>query len=189
MLSRGGRLAVVGGLSSFGDVVGEKDRELDPLTFTWTQLVGPAVSLLGADSPTPSFQAPLENTLLTFQLVVHDGQVDSAPAQVNVTVQPVTTTPKLANISTRAKVLTGDDVMIGGFIISGSEPKQVLKVEARGSRPRIPFLRHGIGARLDDFEDALEEFFLGCGSGSFRWDAHLPKSPRAARIRSRASLQ
>jgi sugar lactone lactonase YvrE len=32
----------------------------------------------------------------------------------------------LANISTRALVQTGDDVLIGGFIISGTTPKQVL---------------------------------------------------------------
>ena len=30
------------------------------------------------------------------------------------------------NISTRLQVLTGDDVLIGGFIISGSEPKRVV---------------------------------------------------------------
>ena len=34
--------------------------------------------------------------------------------------------PHLANISTRAEVETGDSVLIGGFIISGSSPKQVL---------------------------------------------------------------
>ena len=39
--------------------------------------------------------------------------------------------PRLANISTRGKVLTGEDVMIGGFIIGGTTPKQVA-VRARG---------------------------------------------------------
>jgi hypothetical protein len=33
---------------------------------------------------------------------------------------------RLANISTRGRVLTGNDIMIGGFIISGMAPKQVL---------------------------------------------------------------
>ena len=37
----------------------------------------------------------------------------------------------MVNISTRANVLTGDDVLIGGFIISGSTPMQVV-VRARG---------------------------------------------------------
>ena len=39
--------------------------------------------------------------------------------------------PRLANISTRMQVLTGDDVMIGGFIIGGTTAKTVA-VRARG---------------------------------------------------------
>jgi len=38
---------------------------------------------------------------------------------------------RLANISTRMQVLTGNDVLIGGFIITGSAPKTVV-VRARG---------------------------------------------------------
>jgi uncharacterized repeat protein (TIGR01451 family) len=45
----------------------------------------------------------------------------------------------LTNISTRARVLTGDDVQIGGFIIGGSVPKTVL-IRARGpSMSGAPF--------------------------------------------------
>ena len=32
----------------------------------------------------------------------------------------------LANISTRAFVQTGDNVMIGGFIVQGTQPKRVI---------------------------------------------------------------
>lgn len=39
--------------------------------------------------------------------------------------------PQLANISTRGNVGTGDNVLIGGFIISGIEPKQVI-IRGRG---------------------------------------------------------
>jgi len=42
-----------------------------------------------------------------------------------------TSTSRLTNISTRGLVGTGDDVMIGGFIIGGTDPKTVL-VRARG---------------------------------------------------------
>jgi hypothetical protein len=42
-----------------------------------------------------------------------------------------TSIPRLAGISTRGRVLTGDDVMIGGFIIGGATPKKVV-VRARG---------------------------------------------------------
>ena len=34
--------------------------------------------------------------------------------------------PQLGNISTRAFVQTGDNVMIGGFIVQGTEPKRVI---------------------------------------------------------------
>ena len=56
----------------------------------------------------------------------------SSPEGVNLDVigydlVPATTDPPhLANISTRAEVETGDSVLIGGFIISGPSPKQVL---------------------------------------------------------------
>src|SRR6266403_2983240 len=36
------------------------------------------------------------------------------------------TTPYLANLSTRAFVQTGDNVMIGGFIVQGTQPKKVI---------------------------------------------------------------
>ena len=42
-----------------------------------------------------------------------------------------TSVPRLANISTRMQVLTGADVLIGGFIIGGSQAKTVV-VRARG---------------------------------------------------------
>ena len=45
--------------------------------------------------------------------------------------------PRLGNISTRMQVLTGNDVMIGGFVIGGSEPKTVV-VRARGPS-LVPF--------------------------------------------------
>ena len=41
----------------------------------------------------------------------------------------------LANISTRLRVQTGDNAMIGGFIITGTEPKTVL---VRGIGPSLP---------------------------------------------------
>jgi alpha-tubulin suppressor-like RCC1 family protein len=45
--------------------------------------------------------------------------------------------PRMKGISTRMQVLTGNDVMIGGFIIGGTAPKTVA-VRARGPSMRIP---------------------------------------------------
>ena len=43
--------------------------------------------------------------------------------------------PSLANISTRGLVQTGDDVMIGGIIILGPDPQEVL---LRAIGPSLP---------------------------------------------------
>jgi hypothetical protein len=43
--------------------------------------------------------------------------------------------PTLLNISTRLRVQTGDNAMIGGFIITGTQPKTVL---VRGIGPSLP---------------------------------------------------
>ena len=42
------------------------------------------------------------------------------------TATPAATPSHLGNISSRSLVQTGDDVMIGGFIVEGSEPKRVI---------------------------------------------------------------
>ncbi|TAK07194.1 MAG: hypothetical protein EPO39_07115 [Candidatus Manganitrophaceae bacterium] len=68
---------------------GSHDPDGDTLTYHWTQLGGPVVSLSDSQSGTPSFTAPLVSTggaTLLFQLVVNDGSADSAPDQVTVTV-------------------------------------------------------------------------------------------------------
>src|SRR5262249_16583919 len=49
-------------------------------------------------------------------------------------VQPQTGPPRLGNISTRSFVQTGDNVMIGGFIVQGTGPKRVI---IRGIGPEL----------------------------------------------------
>ena len=62
----------------------------DRLSYAWTQIDGPAVTLEDAGSATPWFHADAE-TQYRFELVVSDGFVDSAPSYVNlVTVRVVT---------------------------------------------------------------------------------------------------
>jgi len=48
---------------------------------------------------------------------------------------PIHPTKNLLNISTRARVETGEDAMIGGFIVQGPNPKKVL---IRGIGPSLP---------------------------------------------------
>jgi hypothetical protein len=60
---------------------------------------------------------------------------------------PPKTPAQLQNISTRARVLTGDNVLIGGFIITGTDPKKVI-VRALG--PSITSNGVPVAGRLMD---------------------------------------
>jgi len=71
-----------GGLSS--------DPDGDLLTFSWTQIAGPAVALIDSNTDAPSFMAPFVNTggeALVFELSVDDGYggIDTSEVLVNVT--------------------------------------------------------------------------------------------------------
>jgi hypothetical protein len=70
------------------DGTGSSDPDNDPLTYSWTQTGGPAAALVGVTTAPATFTAPQVQAVavLTFQLIVNDGQVDSAPATVNITV-------------------------------------------------------------------------------------------------------
>jgi PKD repeat protein len=59
-----------------------------PLTFQWTQTSGPAVTLAGANTATPSL-TPTQTGTYVFSLVVNNGVLDSAAASVTITVIPL----------------------------------------------------------------------------------------------------
>jgi large repetitive protein len=73
------------------DGSGSTDPNGDALTFAWTQVAGPTVALTGADAPSATFTAPdagADATVLTFQLVVSNGELSSVPSMVSVFVGP-----------------------------------------------------------------------------------------------------
>lgn len=84
-----GRSNVIPGSTVALDGSTSSDPDNDALTYSWTQISGPAVTLDNPSSPTPSFTAPggASTTPIIFQLVVNDGMVNSAPSTVTVTVQ------------------------------------------------------------------------------------------------------
>ena len=71
---------------------------------------------------TASFTANTSTTTLEFQYR-HD---DDFWRLDDVSVVPEASANRLQNISTRLRVLTGDNVLIGGFIISGTDPKKIM---------------------------------------------------------------
>lgn len=95
---------------------GSNDPDEDPLTYTWTQLAGPPVDLNLADPARPTFiapQVPPGGATLTFQLVVNDGSMDSAPDTVDITVSNVNHAP-VALAEDQPPVAEGSAVMLDG---------------------------------------------------------------------------
>jgi len=95
------------------DGSGSYDPDEDPITYAWTFLSVPAGSeaaLAGADTVAPTFTADRKGDY-EIQLVVNDGQVDSAPDTVVVTVE---NRPPLADAGPDQAVFLGDVVTLDG---------------------------------------------------------------------------
>lgn len=63
------------------------DPEGAPVTFSWTQVEGPTVTLAEASNYYLTFTTPAQAAALTFEVVVSDGVTASEPVRVTVTVQ------------------------------------------------------------------------------------------------------
>ncbi|MCC6359270.1 MAG: thrombospondin type 3 repeat-containing protein [Phycisphaerales bacterium] len=88
-LAEGAEVGLDGGMSS--------DPDEDPLSFEWVQLSGPPVTLVGADSATPSFIAPSVDpggAELVFQLFVDDGFGGTDTDEVTVVIQDAGAPPQ-----------------------------------------------------------------------------------------------
>jgi hypothetical protein len=70
-----------------------------PVTYAWSQVDGPAVSLSDPTAQKPSFTAPIGPVRLQFQLVVNDSFNSSAPATVYVDVNGIAGLDFSANVS------------------------------------------------------------------------------------------
>jgi hypothetical protein len=106
------------------DGTGSTDLDGDTITYAWTQTAGPTVSLSSANAAKPTFTAPSTAATLTFQLVVDDGQVNSAPATVTITVLSsaskdvaleATATASSQNTSTGQTANKAIDGVVDGF--------------------------------------------------------------------------
>ncbi len=103
-----GQTVSMDGQSSF-------DPDGDPITFAWTQIAGPTVALNDANTALPNFAAPYVSTnqTLTFQLVVNDGELDSDPDTVDVTVVQVNS-PPVADAGDDATIKEGAIFVLDG---------------------------------------------------------------------------
>jgi len=103
------------------------DPDGTPLSFAWTQVSGPPVSLANTNTATPSFlAAPVTNTTtLTFQLLVNDGDLSSAPSTTQVTLLPPLTQPP-ATPPTGGATLRGDGYLQVRLIGQPNRAYQIL---------------------------------------------------------------
>jgi len=107
-------------------------------------------------------------------------QVLATSQQVQVTQGAPTPNPapvnkNLSNVSTRANVQTGDNVVIGGFIISGTLPK---KVVIRALGPSL------VAAGLTNALSNPTLTLYGSGGTAIAWNDHWRNSPDASSIAS-----
>jgi PKD repeat protein len=100
------------------------DPDGDPLTYSWKQVQGGAINLMGSSTVNPFFSATsaLSGQILGFQLVVSDGKLQSSPDIVLVTIEglPSTTnTPPTARVS--ATPMQGTAPLSVSFTGSGTD--------------------------------------------------------------------
>ncbi|MGZ4985100.1 MAG: DUF7619 domain-containing protein, partial [Chthoniobacterales bacterium] len=96
---------------------------------------GPYTVWLGNTALTSAFFDGNPNSSYSFYSVAQDGagNVEAAPASPDAMVL-LTPSGQLLNIATRLRVQTGDNVLIGGFIVTGPDAKKVL---IRGIGPSL----------------------------------------------------
>ncbi len=93
---------------------GSSDPDGDSLLYTWSQTGGPeTVALDGAVAVQATFEAP-EAGIYAFQLVVHDGQVASAPDIVTVTAESPANQAPVAAIESVDPVEEGEWIALDG---------------------------------------------------------------------------
>lgn len=91
------------------------DPEGNPMTYQWTQLGGPQVTLAGATSLNPTFTAPVRTNaaqVLTFAFTANDGTTTSNADSVDVTV-PSNVVP-IANAGLDISVNGGTQITLSG---------------------------------------------------------------------------
>jgi len=103
---------------------GSFDPDGDPLTYGWSQVAGTQVSLEGGDTATAGFYAVTEG-VSRFQLVVNDGELDSPPAVLEVTVNGANQVP-IADAGETRQALPNEQVCLDGSSSYDPDPEDVL---------------------------------------------------------------
>lgn len=113
------------------------------MTSLATPTPSPTVTPSPTPSPTPTVTpTPTPTATATATATATVTPVETPTPTPGATPTPPPTASTLGNISTRLRVETGDNVLIGGFIITGTQPKKII---VRAIGPSLPL----IGALAD----------------------------------------
>lgn len=164
------------------DGTASSDSDDTVASYAWTQTVGPAVTLAGANTAKPTFAAPQvsSDTVLTFQLIVADDDGShSAPDTVNITVRNVPPSPTgaadliraliakaegmgaNANMLKQAPKLLEDGNPNNDVAACGKLGAFINHTEARAGKSLTPEQAEELIGDASDIED-----LLGCGSST-----------------------
>ncbi len=167
-----------------GDQIGTAASPIDPLlgplqnnggpTFTQALLFGSPAIDQGAAATDPVTGDPITTDQRGMTRPVDRPKIPNASGGngSDIGAFEVQTPSLLLNISTRLNVLTGDNVLIGGFIVTGTTPKKVI---VRGIGPSLnipgvladPFLELHSGtttiATNDNWKDTQEAEIIATG--------------------------
>jgi hypothetical protein len=112
-------------------VLASTDANIDQtLTYSWTQIGSPTVSLTGANTATPSFTAPTlgagdPSITLIFRVTVSDG-ITSDTALTSVTITSTPNTPPTAHAGIDQSYASGSSVSLDGSGSSANDAGQSL---------------------------------------------------------------
>jgi len=133
-----------------------------PLTFSWVQTVGPAVTLSSTTAANPSFAAPrvTEDTVLTFELRVSDGIDVSAPDSVTITVQDTINEAPAADAGSNQTAAEGDTVTLNGSASSDPNGDSLSFTWTQLSGPTVILHDAGTAAPWFEAPDATDQEVL-----------------------------
>jgi subtilisin-like proprotein convertase family protein len=118
------------------DATASADPDGDPLSFSWTQLSGPGVTLAASGTATPSFTAPtvVASTMITMQVTVDDGRGGQHADTVTVTVEPPNN-PPVADAGTDVNAVRNAVVTLfgGGSSDPDGDPLTYLWTQVAGT--------------------------------------------------------
>lgn len=132
---------------------------------------------LPADSTDAAFTATLTGAPYSFVVEGKNGTTGVVMAEIY-DAAPTTASPHLVNISSRAKVGTGDQTLIAGFVISGTTSETVL---IRGVGPSLKS-RFGLNAAATATKVTLFDSKSNVLATNTSWDSDANVAPAAKAV-------